>query len=82
MGVLDDWVYKYINNGVYKAGFSGSQRAYNKAVDELFHYLEKADFELSTKRFLCGDKITLSDIKLFVTLVRFDEVYAVYFKCD
>lgn len=26
--------------------------------------------------------MTLSDIRLFETLIRFDEVYVVYFKCD
>ena len=44
--------------------------------------MEKLESYLSDKKFLTGDVFTLSDIRLFVTLIRFDEVYVVYFKCD
>ena len=39
MKEVDEWVYKYINNGVYKCGFSGNQEAYDEACDRLFEYL-------------------------------------------
>ena len=37
---------------------------------------------LSTRRWLMGDTFTLGDIRLFTTLVRFDAVYYVHFKCN
>merc|ERR1712087_28936 len=37
---------------------------------------------LSESRFLCGDVLTLSDIRAWVTLVRFDPVYVTHFKCN
>lgn len=37
---------------------------------------------LSQQRYIAGDRFTLSDVRLFVTLVRFDEVYVVYFKTN
>src|SRR3712207_6854841 len=33
-------VYTEVNNGVYRCGFSGSQRAYDKAYDRLFTALD------------------------------------------
>ena len=82
MDEVDPWIYDGINNGVYKCGFAKSQEAYDKATDELFAAMDKLEAFLNDKKFLAGDVFTLSDIRLFVTLVRFDEVYVVYFKCD
>jgi glutathionyl-hydroquinone reductase len=79
----NDWVYKYINNGVYRAGFAQSQKAYDEAVTELFVHMDKAETILSKMRYLCSDKrITEADIRLFETLVRFDHVYHTHFKCN
>lgn len=44
--------------------------------------MDKLEALLADRKFAAGDQLTLSDIRLFVTLVRFDEVYVVYFKCD
>jgi len=80
---VNDWVYENINNGVYRAGFAQSQKPYDEAVTALFAHLEKAELILSKMRYLCSDKIlTEADIRLFVTLVRFDHVYHTHFKCN
>jgi len=82
MKEVDEWIYPTINNGVYRCGFAKSQKAYNVAIDELTASFDKLEKLLSTRRYIAGDRFTLSDIRLFVTLVRFDEVYVVYFKTN
>lgn len=79
---INEWVYHGINNGVYKSGFATSQAAYEEAVTELFRCMDRVEEILSTRRYIAGDVITEADVRLFVTLVRFDEVYVVYFKCN
>jgi len=71
-----------VNNGVYKAGFAGSQDAYEKAYRTLFDRLDWLSERLSTQRYLVGDTITEADIRLFTTLARFDAVYHGHFKCN
>ena len=61
--------------GVYRAGFSTEQENYDKAVDDLFEHLDKLEEHLSKHRYLTGNSITHADVKLFVTLVRFDIAY-------
>lgn len=82
MKEADEWIYPNINNGVYRCGFAKSQKAYDKAIDDLTMSFDRLEEILSRQRFIAGDRVTLSDIRLFVTLLRFDEVYTVYFKCD
>jgi putative glutathione S-transferase len=79
--IVDD-IYDPINNGVYRAGFAGSQAAYDEAVDDLFDALGRYDELLADQRYLAGDRLTLADVRLFPTLVRFDEVYHTHFKCN
>ncbi len=79
---VNEWIYNDINNGVYKCGFAHSQEAYDEAVDKLFAALDKVEVILSQQRFLAGDQLTLADIRLFVTLIRFDAVYVTHFKCS
>jgi putative glutathione S-transferase len=76
------WVYDALNNGVYRCGFAKTQQAYTAAVQSLTAAFDKADGILQKQRYLAGDRLTLADIRLFATLVRFDEVYTVYFKCN
>jgi putative glutathione S-transferase len=64
-----------------RCGFAQSQEAYNTAVNELFSTLEMLDDHLGSFRYLCGGALTLADICLFTTLIRFDLVYNVLFKC-
>jgi glutathionyl-hydroquinone reductase len=79
---LNERIYEYVNNGVYKSGFAPSQQAYDTAVTALFEVLDELDARLADRRYLFGDAITESDIRLWVTLVRFDAVYALHFKCN
>ncbi|CBJ48330.1 Putative Glutathione S-transferase [Ectocarpus siliculosus] len=79
---VDDWLYNEVCNGVYRSGFAKTQGAYDVAVTSLFAHLDKLEQVLSTRRYLAGDRVTLSDVRVFPSLVRFDEVYNVYFKCN
>ncbi|XP_072993548.1 LOW QUALITY PROTEIN: uncharacterized protein [Typha latifolia] len=84
-GEIEEWnrlIYPAINNGVYRCGFAQSQGAYDAAVNELFATLDQLEIHLSTSRYLCGDTLTLADVCLFTTLIRFDLVYNVLFKCS
>ena len=75
-------VYSDINNGVYKSGFATSQSAYETAVHAVFDGLDWVEGILSTNRYLAGDRVTEADLRLFTTLVRFDPVYHLHFKCN
>jgi glutathionyl-hydroquinone reductase len=79
---LNTRIYETLNNGVYRAGFATSQSAYEEAVTPLFDTLDWLEDRLSRQNFLCGDRITEADWRLFTTLVRFDPVYLVHFKCN
>lgn len=80
--VLNAQLYEAVNNGVYRAGFAGSQEAYEAAVIPLFDMLRVLDDRLAGRRFLMGDTLTEPDIRLFTTCVRFDAVYHGHFKCN
>ena len=77
-----DAIYEPINNGVYKAGFARSQRAYDEAVGALFEALDHWDRVLDRRRWLTGERLTEADIFLYTTLIRFDLVYHTHFKCN
>ncbi|XP_077991666.1 glutathionyl-hydroquinone reductase YqjG-like [Glandiceps talaboti] len=79
---VNDWIYPYVNNGVYRSGFARSQEAYDDAVTTLFKHLDKVEEILSKSRYLTGNTLTEADIRLFPTLVRFDTVYVGHFKCN
>jgi len=75
-------IYDTINNGVYKSGFATTQDAYDDAVGPLFDSLEWVEHILSENRYLMGARLTEADWRLFTTLVRFDSVYHLHFKCN
>lgn len=79
---LSDFIYERINDGVYRTGFAASQRAYDAAFDRLFTALDELDALLAGRRYLAGDRPTLADWRLFPTLLRFDVVYYVHFRCN
>ena len=71
-----------LNNGVYKAGFAQSQQAYEDAYQLVFNRLDKLEQHLSHSRYLFGNQITDADIRLYVTLARFDVAYYAVFKTN
>ncbi len=82
---IEQWnqkIYPAVNNGVYRCGFAQTQDAYDQAVNELFQALDEINGVLANQRYLCGDRLTLADVRLFTTLFRFDVAYYGLFKCN
>ncbi|MBV9606297.1 MAG: glutathione S-transferase C-terminal domain-containing protein [Solirubrobacterales bacterium] len=79
---LNDRIYENVNNAVYKAGFSRRQEVYEAEVRGLFAMLDELDGRVSGSRFLFGPAPLETDWRLFTTLVRFDAVYQIHFKCS
>ncbi|XP_046564993.1 glutathionyl-hydroquinone reductase YqjG-like [Haliotis rubra] len=79
---VNEWVFPQINNGVYRCGFAQSQGAYDNTITEVFQGLDRAEEILSKQRYLTGSQVTEADIRLFTSLVRFDNVYHTHFKCN
>lgn len=79
---VNDRIYSTVNNGVYKAGFATTQAAYDAAVHPLFDTLDWLEERLSHNRYLMGDRISEADWRLWTTLIRFDPVYHLHFKCN
>ncbi|MCV2864984.1 glutathione S-transferase family protein [Albidovulum sediminicola] len=78
---LNPRLYRKLNNGVYRAGFATTQLAYEEAVADVFDMLDELEARL-TRDFLFGDAPTESDIRAFVTLIRFDTAYHGLFKTN
>lgn len=80
---LNGFIYTNLNNGVYQAGFASSQQAYEEAYAKVFATLDELESRLSDgRRYLFGERLTETDLRLFVTLVRFDAAYHGIFKCN
>ena len=79
---VNDRLYDNFNNGVYRAGFATTQIAYERAVQEVFDSLEWIDRRLDHHNYLVGDRLTETDVRTFVTLVRFDLAYHGLFKTN
>ncbi len=79
---LNEVVYASVNNGVYRCGFARSQQAYTEAVTELFRVLDELEQRLAGRRYLLGPDLTEADVRLWVTLARFDVVYYSHFKAS
>ena len=80
---LNERIYPRLNNGVYRAGFATTQIAYQEAFAEVFAMLDELEQRLDGNGpFLLGHRLTEADVKLFVTLVRFDAAYNGLFKCN
>jgi putative glutathione S-transferase len=79
---INRFIYDNINNGVYRAGLAKSQEAYEQAFRNLFAALDDLEARLSRRRWLVGGRFTEADLRLFPTLIRFDTVYYLLFKCN
>ena len=79
---INELTYDKINNGVYKAGFATKQDVYEQEVQGVFDALEKIDQILEDQDYLVGNRFTEADIRLFMTLIRFEHVYYGHFKCN
>ena len=79
---LNDYIYPRLNNGVYRAGFATTQIAYDEAFTDVFAALDALEARLAGKTYLFGDQLTETDIRAFVTLVRFDAAYHGLFKTN
>ena len=79
---MNERTYEPLCNGVYKCGFAHSQAAYDEAVEGVFLTIDELEELLGHQRYLTGNTVTEADVRVFCCLVRFDEVYAVHFKCN
>lgn len=79
---LNWFIFNRVNNGVYDLGFARTQEAYEAAYDRLFEALDYLELRLEKSRFLFGDYVTDSDIRLYPTLARFDVVYHSIFRAN
>lgn len=72
---LNDWLFDNVNNGVYKTAFAQSPRAYLDAYNSFYAALDILEQRLESQRYLLGDYVTDSDVRLYVTLARLDIRY-------
>lgn len=79
---LNERMYQPLNNGVYRAGFATTQSEYEAAVADVFGTLELLEQRMEGREWLVGDRLTEADVRLFVTLFRFDAAYYTLFKCN
>ncbi|KAH7838404.1 hypothetical protein Vadar_025940 [Vaccinium darrowii] len=79
---VNEWICDRISSGVYKCGFAKQQAPCEEVSKQLYEALDKCEEILGKQRYLCGSTVSEADIRLFVTLIRFDEDYVVYFKCN
>ncbi|MEO8530216.1 MAG: glutathione S-transferase family protein, partial [Deltaproteobacteria bacterium] len=79
---VNERIYEGLNNGVYRAGFATTQKAYDAGVADVFDTLDWLEARLDGQCYLMGERLTEADWRLFTTLARFDAVYVQHFKCD
>ena len=79
---LNAEIYQMLNNGVYRAGFASSQQSYDEAVLDVFTMLDRLEQRLEGQHYLVGGQLTETDIRTFVTLIRFDAAYHGLFKTN
>lgn len=79
---INEAMYDALNNGVYRTGFATEQAAYDEAVTDVFAMLEVLEERLEGREWLVGDRLTESDVRLFVTTFRFDGAYVPFFRCN
>ena len=72
---LCDWVVDRVNLGVYRIGFSRSQDEYDAAHAAFSEALHLLNDGLGEAQFLWNDTLSLADLLLFPTAIRFDTAY-------
>ena len=72
---LNKWLFENVNNAVYRAQFAESLQAFADGYETFFAGLDAMEERLADKRFLFGDYVTDSDVRLYVTLARLDIRY-------
>lgn len=79
---INRWLHEKLYLGIYRSGLATTQSQYEKAIQDVTNTLDEADRIVQKRGFLAGKKLTESDVRLFVVLLRFDEVYRVLFKTN
>ncbi|MDT0266118.1 glutathione S-transferase C-terminal domain-containing protein [Streptomyces sp. DSM 44915] len=72
---LNAFIYDHVNDGVYRVGGAVTQREYDELRGGVAGALRGLDERLADRRYLFGDSVTESDIRLWPTLARFDLAY-------
>ena len=71
-----------VNDGVYRCGFARTQKAYERALGDLFAGLDAVEQALADGRpWICGDLLTMVDVRLFPTMARWEAAYQDLFRC-
>lgn len=79
---VNDRIHNGLNNAVYRAGFARSQVAYDESVKTVFRTLDEINERLVSRRYYFGSVLTETDARIFPTLIRFDSIYYILFKCS
>ncbi|EPE31180.1 Glutathione S-transferase (GST), C-terminal [Glarea lozoyensis ATCC 20868] len=79
---LGDSIESDVNWGTYKCGMAQTQEDYDLAMELLFVKFEELEGRLEDRKYLFGDHITETDIRLFPTVIRFDMAYYTIFNCN
>ena len=58
------------------------QQEYDEAIHIITEVLDTIKSILNKQMLLTGDTIIETDIRLFVTLIRFNDIYRVHFKAN
>ncbi len=69
---FNDWLFPHVNNGHYRQAFTFVPEIYDESQEDFHKALEKLDERLATNRFLFGDYILDSDIRAYVTLIKWE----------
>lgn len=82
--MIAEWINQDLNLGVYKVGFAVDQKSYDDRVLLLFEGLKRAADLITCHGgpFVLGEDLTILDVQLFATIVRFDPAYVQAFSCN
>ncbi|MEU7827494.1 glutathione S-transferase C-terminal domain-containing protein [Nonomuraea sp. NPDC049129] len=69
---LNEQILRDVNTAAPKIAGAATQETYEQLRGETVAALERLDERLADRRFLLGDAITEADVRLWVTLARFD----------